>query len=199
MLTRSFAYGRRPSSFRGLTILRPLPDDLAVANVSLDSVTGMANPRLPDSEQVIASFVEQYENRFDFYSDIAGKASQLRETALKQEDVRATSSFRAKNSAPLKTKLPQLLAWRRERGNGYAGEAAISNDLVDLAGVRISLYFLDDRAQVESIIIQTFEIVAKKRLGGYKESVLGMGPSLRDIVPTSIKSGYGTNVCTVQH
>ena len=137
----------------------------------------MANPRLPDSEQVIASFVEQYEYRFDFYSNVAGKASQLCETALKQEGVRAISSFRAKNSERLKTKLHQRLAWRREKGNEYADEAAISNDLVDLAGVRIALYFPDDRAQVESIISKTFEVVAKKRLGGYKESVLGIDPS----------------------
>lgn len=89
------------------------------------------------------SFVEQYEYRFDFYSNLAGKACQLCETALRQEGVRAISSFRAKNSERLETKPRQCVAWRREKGNEDA-EAAISNELADVAGVRIALYFSDD-------------------------------------------------------
>jgi ppGpp synthetase/RelA/SpoT-type nucleotidyltranferase len=57
--------------------------------------------------------------------------------------------------------LAKKLSQRNQDGKGYPKRAAIENDIKDLAGARIALYFPDDMQRVETLIRNTFHVVEK--------------------------------------
>lgn len=125
-------------------------------------------------EPVISNFISAYHMQYDFYFAVARLASLQCEEAMEQNGIRAITTFRAKRPDRLETKLRQRQKQRREEGRDvYAEEAHIRADIVDLAGVRIALYFPDDRIKVEKVINETFKVNQKKQMQGKEETIGG--------------------------
>jgi len=131
---------------------------------------------------IIDDFIAQYLREYDFYQEAARLCHQECEIDLEQNGIRAIVSHRAKNPSGLKTKLNE-----RNKKKEYKTFDDIYGDIVDLAGVRIALYFPGDRGEVEKLIASRFVVkepkvfpesgkktkhtdVYKKRFTGYHAS-----------------------------
>ncbi|WP_433193798.1 GTP pyrophosphokinase [Nocardia sp. CA-107356] len=105
---------------------------------------------------VIADFVSRYTKEIDFYENVARRARDLLEAELKKEGVRGAVSHRAKSIDRLEEKCRQRDAKREE---SYVSVEEIYDDIVDLAGARIALYFPSDREIVASTIVRIFDLI----------------------------------------
>ncbi|MFC4163435.1 GTP pyrophosphokinase family protein [Epilithonimonas zeae] len=107
---------------------------------------------------VIESFIKQYEKEYDFYKEIAKIAHEILESDIIKRGIKAIVSSRAKKVDRLREKL-----LKRNEREKYKNKSAIEKDIVDLAGLRIALYFPSDREIVGNLIEDLFEIVAVKK------------------------------------
>jgi ppGpp synthetase/RelA/SpoT-type nucleotidyltranferase len=110
-------------------------------------------------KEVITEFVAAYTREFDYYQAAARLCSQRCEALLTARGVRAIVSHRAKRPQKLLAKLIE-----RDVDKSYASSQQIREDIADLAGARIALYFPGDRERVRSILRDSFSIVEEKRL-----------------------------------
>ena len=123
------------------------------------------------SQLVIEDFDHHYNKEFDFYSAASQLAAQLIETQLINRGIRAIVSFRAKNPSRLHDKLLKRMT---EENKSYRALEDIYEDIVDLSGVRIALYFNSELDEIDQIIRELFEIRKKKEFplegksSGYK-------------------------------
>jgi ppGpp synthetase/RelA/SpoT-type nucleotidyltranferase len=101
---------------------------------------------------VIEEFLKHYEREEDYYVEAAEIAKMKLEEALQAVGIRAMVSSRAKAPKRLRKKL-----YRRMPQKNYKTFRDIYSDIVDLAGVRVSLYLPADRDTVGTIIGQLFE------------------------------------------
>lgn len=124
---------------------------------------------------LIAQFVSRYRKEFDFYEKACRMVAQVLDTNLQSAGVRGIVTSRAKNPARLETKVRQ-----RATKKSYLSIDDIYDDIVDLAGVRVALYFPAEREEVGKIIKSLFIPTAepkefptaaqpsyKKRFSGY--------------------------------
>lgn len=104
---------------------------------------------------LINQFVENYKKKMTFY-DMAGRlaAAQL-EDAMQAAGIRAIVTSRAKNLGRLKSK---VLHRNAARTAPYKNMKEIYEDIADLSGVRVSLYFPGDRDKVHALISDLFTI-----------------------------------------
>ncbi|MBN3239828.1 GTP pyrophosphokinase [Pectobacterium versatile] len=106
---------------------------------------------------VIKEFLEQYSKQYDYYSELAKIGSNLLEQELEKRGIKAIVSFRAKRPDRLDQKIKQ-----RNDESVYKDVSDIYKDIVDLAGVRVALYFPKDREVVDEIIKFLFNVKKKK-------------------------------------
>ena len=92
--------------------------------------------------ELINQFIEDYKSKFNYYDMAARLGAKLLEEALRSSGIRAMVTSRAKNPSRLKVKVEQR---SRKRGVFYQTLAEIYEDIADLSGVRVSLYFPGDR------------------------------------------------------
>lgn len=124
---------------------------------------------------LISEFVARYRKEYDFYEQACRMAAQVLDSNLQSTGVRAIVTSRAKNPARLEVKVRQ-----RAVANPYASVEQIYADIVDLAGVRVALYFPAEREEVGRVIQDLFQLVSepkvfpaagqpsyKKRFSGY--------------------------------
>lgn len=124
---------------------------------------------------LITQFVSRYRKEYDFYEQACRMVSQVLDSYLQSAGIRAIVTSRAKNPARLETKVRQRAAKR-----AYDTVDDVYEDIVDLAGVRVALYFPAEREEVGRIIKSLFVPVAdpkefpttalpsyKKRFSGY--------------------------------
>lgn len=102
---------------------------------------------------VISSFMERYNKEFDFYSNLSKKIEDDLRSKLHSFGVRAIVSSRAKSPTRLRDKIID-----RNTAQLYSSVESIYSDIVDLAGVRVALYFPGDMSKVEEIILTEFDI-----------------------------------------
>jgi ppGpp synthetase/RelA/SpoT-type nucleotidyltranferase len=105
---------------------------------------------------VIDSFVAAYGERRAFFREVAELCHDQCRAALIGGAIRHFASYRAKSGERLKEKLYQRLEKRAEKGEDYPDAAAIEQDIVDFAGVRIALYFPGDAAAAVKILKEAF-------------------------------------------
>jgi ppGpp synthetase/RelA/SpoT-type nucleotidyltranferase len=109
--------------------------------------------RRRELESLIDAFLIQYEKEQPAYAAAATFVQLTLEKALSEAKILAWVTSRAKNPKRLKDKV-----WKRalpvETGKPYRTVADIFADLVDLAGVRIALYFPGQRSNVGETITQ---------------------------------------------
>ena len=101
----------------------------------------------------VEEFIDRYRREIDFYQEVARLVAQQAEGLLQSAGIRAIVTFRAKRIDSLTKKL-RARALRKQ----YETVAEIQQDIVDLAGVRIALYFPEDRSEVEKLIRAQFEL-----------------------------------------
>src|SRR5438094_820701 len=103
---------------------------------------------------LIADFVARYRREFDFYDQAARMIAQTLQGSLQAAGIRSMVTSRAKAAARLEAKVRQRAATKN-----YASVEDIYSDIVDLAGVRVALYFPAERAQVDGMIKSLFLLV----------------------------------------
>jgi ppGpp synthetase/RelA/SpoT-type nucleotidyltranferase len=96
---------------------------------------------------LIEDFVARYRKEFDFYDQAARLVAQTLEGALQAAGIRAMVTSRAKSVGRLESKCRQ-----REPNRHYTSVQDIHNDIVDLAGVRVALYFPGEREEVDKLV-----------------------------------------------
>ena len=106
---------------------------------------------------IIENFLSRYEKEYDYYQQVALLCAQMCEAELEQSGVRAITTSRAKRPDRLRAKVEQ-----RNQTKRYQTVEAIYDDLVDLAGVRIALYFPGDAEEVERLIEAKFSVLNSK-------------------------------------
>jgi tetratricopeptide (TPR) repeat protein len=102
-------------------------------------------------------FIEHYKKTFDFYREAGRISAQICETNLEQMGIRAIVTYRAKRIERLKEKLE-----KRNIVKNYESFEEIIEDIVDLTGVRVALYFPGDLYKVQQFIESNFRIAECK-------------------------------------
>ncbi len=105
----------------------------------------------------VNDFIKQYNKEFDFYQELARKVANKLEDQIFKRGIKAIVTHRAKRPDRLKEKL-----LKRVKEKNYQSKEDISDDIVDLAGIRVSLYFPSERDVVDEIINDTFIVDEKK-------------------------------------
>ncbi len=124
---------------------------------------------------LITEFIGRYRKEFDFYEQSCRMVAQIIEVNLRSAGVRSIVTSRAKNPTRLEEKVRQRSAKAK-----YKDIDDIYKDIVDLAGVRVALYFPGERDEVGKIVRSLFLLVDepkefptkaeptyKKRFSGY--------------------------------
>lgn len=106
---------------------------------------------------VIDNFIKQYEKEYDFYKQLARLGHEVLETEIINRGIKAIISNRAKRIDRLKEKVVQ-----RNQKKSYKSKRAIEKDIVDLAGIRVALYFPSEREIVGQAIEELFDIEETK-------------------------------------
>ena len=106
---------------------------------------------------LIEEFIARYTKEYDFYDQAGRIAARRLETNLQAAGIRSIVTSRAKAINRLEEKCR-----KRQDAKNYAPVNGIFDDIVDLAGVRVALYFPAERDQVDNMIAQLFHVVGKK-------------------------------------
>jgi ppGpp synthetase/RelA/SpoT-type nucleotidyltranferase len=107
---------------------------------------------------LIDEFIARYVKEYDFYEQAGRLAAQELEATLQAAGIRSIVTHRVKSIARLQDKCRQR---QKSRGD-YACVSDIFDDIVDLAGVRVALYFPAERDQVDGMISRLFQVYSKK-------------------------------------
>lgn len=107
--------------------------------------------------KVIDDFIKQYNKEFDFYQKLSQMVASKIEDQLFKRGIKAIVTHRAKRPDRLKDKLV-----KRNEEKKYKSVDDIFQDIVDLAGIRVSLYFPSERDIIDEIITELFIIEKKK-------------------------------------
>lgn len=108
--------------------------------------------------EIINEFLIQYKKQYDFYTELARIGYLKLESELAKRGIKAIVSHRAKRPDRLRDKLAQ-----RNEEKKYSSVKSIFADIVDLAGVRIALYFPSDREIVDETVNDLFDVKKTKK------------------------------------
>jgi ppGpp synthetase/RelA/SpoT-type nucleotidyltranferase len=106
----------------------------------------------------IEEFVARYRKEYDFYSRAARLVAETLDRDLQGAGIRCIVTDRAKSVSRLEAKCRQ-----RAASSAYSSVDEIYDDIVDLAGVRVALYFPAEREQVEGLIRRTFVLIEEPK------------------------------------
>lgn len=109
---------------------------------------------------LISQFIENYKKKLNFYESAGHLAARQLETALQAAGIRAMVTSRAKSPQRLKSK---VLRRNAKREVPYKNMREIYEDIADLSGVRVSLYFPGDRDKANGLITDLFTILERKQ------------------------------------
>ncbi|KAB2571214.1 hypothetical protein DBV05_g10116 [Lasiodiplodia theobromae] len=111
-------------------------------------------PQMDETTRVIDEFLRGFRREQRYYHDKANKAKAICEEELRRSGIQAQVTARVKDRHSLREKLHQRAKVRR----GYDNAQDIREDIVDLAGVRIGLYFPNHLSLTENILCSRFQI-----------------------------------------
>lgn len=107
---------------------------------------------------IIDRFIAQYNKEFDYYQKVSQIIASQIEDELIKRGIKAIVTSRAKKPDRLKDKLS-----KRNIDKKYKSVEEIYEDIVDLAGIRVALYFPSDRDILEEIIDDLFHVKKTKK------------------------------------
>lgn len=122
-------------------------------------VTAETPKEMRDDVDLLAGFVARYVKEYDYYEQVARIAAKQLESNLQTEGIRSIVTSRAKSVIRLEEKVRQRNLKRR-----YASIDEIYTDIVDLAGVRVALYFPGEREQVGGLVARLFHEYEPRRV-----------------------------------
>jgi ppGpp synthetase/RelA/SpoT-type nucleotidyltranferase len=108
--------------------------------------------------KVINDFIRQYNKEFDYYQKLSQIIASKIEDQLFKRGIKAIVTHRAKRPDKLKDKLI-----KRNEEKKYKTIDDIYSDIVDLAGIRISLYFPSEREIIDEVINYLFNVEKTKK------------------------------------
>ena len=124
---------------------------------------------------LISEFIDDYKSKIGHYEHLAQTCACQCESALKRQGLRALVTSRAKKLDSLTSKVET-----RAKEKAYQSIDEIYEDIVDLAGVRVALYFPGDREEVDHFIRSHFNVdqvkdfpEALQHPGAYQKRFLG--------------------------
>ena len=101
---------------------------------------------------LVGDFLARYRREYDFYDQVARLVARRIDGFLRASGIRAMVTARAKHPVRLEEKVQ-----KRHEAKSYASEEAIYQDIPDLAGVRVALYFPSDSLSVDKIVRANFD------------------------------------------
>ena len=107
--------------------------------------------------KIIEDFLAQYNKEFDFYQKLCQIIASKIEDQLFKRGIKAIVTNRAKRPDRLRDKLI-----KRNEDKKYKEVKEIYDDIVDLAGIRVSLYFPSEREIIDELINDLFNVNNKK-------------------------------------
>lgn len=124
---------------------------------------------------LIREFIEDYRGKISHFEHLAQTCAYQCESALKKRGLRALVTSRAKRLDSLASKVEN-----RAQEKNYQSIEEIYADIIDLAGVRIALFFPGDREEVDRFIHNHFNVdnvkdfpEALSHPGAYQKRFLG--------------------------
>lgn len=115
------------------------------------------------SSPVIDEFIRQFNADRDAYEQLSSAVEKRIRTLLDQKGILALVTARVKNPKRLEQKLLNRDAERIRKGKlPYQSTADIFDDIPDLIGVRIALYFPGDTAKIGGLLSPQFTVVQTK-------------------------------------
>jgi ppGpp synthetase/RelA/SpoT-type nucleotidyltranferase len=111
--------------------------------------------------RVVADFLAGYEKEYDYYEAAARLCADRCEALLGPSGIRAIITYRAKKTASLQRKVLSRHAVRP-----FAQVESVYQEIADLAGVRIALYFPGDLEEVGRLIRESFAIDSVREFRG---------------------------------
>jgi ppGpp synthetase/RelA/SpoT-type nucleotidyltranferase len=108
--------------------------------------------------KVIDDFIKQYNKEFDYYQKLSQIIASKIEDQLFKRGIKAIVTHRAKRPDRLKDKL-----LKRNEEKKYKTVEDIYDDIVDLAGIRVSLYFPSEREIIDEVINELFNVAKTKK------------------------------------
>lgn len=106
---------------------------------------------------IIDEFLLYYAKEYEFYHEVAHQAAIVCESILQKNGIRAVVTYRAKQLESLREKII-----RRNEIRQYKYFDDILKDLVDLAGVRIAVFFTSDKAEIGRLICKEFLTIKRR-------------------------------------
>lgn len=114
----------------------------------------------------VERFLATYAQMRDFYDRAAFTCHEQCRDVLAQNGIMQLVTYRAKRGDRLGDKLKQ----RENEGRLYPSEDDITNEIRDLAGVRIALYFPGDRPEATRLLCDQFKVIGTpKEFNGSEE------------------------------
>lgn len=107
---------------------------------------------------IVDEFIGRYQKEYDFYDQAARLVAQTLDSHLQAAGIRSIVTSRAKSVGRLEPKVRDRLARKN-----YQRVDDIYDDIIDLAGVRVALYFPAQRHQVEQMIGDLFILSEPKK------------------------------------
>lgn len=108
---------------------------------------------------VVDQFLSRYQREIDYYEHAARLVAGELETRVNGAGIRAMITYRAKDPDRLKEKVNE-----RNQEKNYQTVEDIFEDIVDLAGTRIALYFPGDREKVDKLVRERFVLVQDPKI-----------------------------------
>lgn len=121
-----------------------------------------------NNDCVLTSFLDSYRREYFFYHELAKVVKARIEDKLDESGIKAIVSFRAKSIKSIKEKIEKRNSDNKRTPYRSCGE--IYNDIVDLSGVRVALYFPAEMEKVSNIIGNEFNVVVMKKFPGEGEN-----------------------------
>lgn len=109
---------------------------------------------------LINQFIENYKRKLNFYEAAGRLAAKQLEASLQSAGTRAMVTSRPKAPGRLKSK---VLIRNSRRAVPYKNMREIYEDIADLSGVRVSLYFPGDRDKTDSLVCDLFTVLETKQ------------------------------------
>ena len=110
---------------------------------------------MSSTDSVVDQFLAAYRREFDYYQEASRLCAQLCEQELRGNGKRVIVTNRAKGPDRLADKLRRR---EQEEKKTYKTAQDIYDDIIDLSGVRVALYFPGDLQDVDKIIRNTFRL-----------------------------------------
>jgi ppGpp synthetase/RelA/SpoT-type nucleotidyltranferase len=117
----------------------------------------LSDRKLPSQMKIIDDFIRQYNKEYDYFQKLSQIVAGKIEDQLFKRGIKAIVTYRAKKPDRLKEKLI-----KRDKDKHYKSVTEIFEDIVDLSGIRVSLYFPSERDILDEIINELFLVEKKK-------------------------------------